>query len=65
MEIALLGHINAASLAVEVMGLSHRPLFLNQKRQIVNLDAIALQGDPRRREQRTKGQDNQRIVTAR
>jgi hypothetical protein len=46
MEIALLGHINAASLAVEVMGLSHRPLFLNQKRQIVNLDAIALLATP-------------------
>jgi hypothetical protein len=42
MEIAFLDRINAASLAAQVTGLSHRPLFLSQKRQTVNLDAIAL-----------------------
>jgi len=42
MEIAFLDHINAASLVVQIAGLSQRPLFLSQKRQIANLDAIAL-----------------------
>ena len=36
--------INAASLAVQLAVLSHRTLFLSQKRRIVNLDAIALPG---------------------
>ena len=48
MEIAFLDRINAASLAVQVTGLSHRHLFLNQKRQIVNLDAIALKFEGRK-----------------
>jgi hypothetical protein len=42
MEIAFLDHINAAQLAVQAIGLSRRPFFLSQKRQMVNLDAIAL-----------------------